>query len=164
MKWPCLICMLFVLYFSKPATGQTPAQKVPDFTLFKLDGTPFTRKQMPLGKASLFSFFDATCSHCRVTMQSLSKRYSELKGISIFLVTLDRKDALIKFINTYGPAFLNKNNVTILQDLNYEFIPKFQPVKYPSVFLYNKNKTLELYEKDDLKMSKIFSRIKSLEK
>jgi len=142
--------------------AQNPASTVPDFTFFKLDGSSFSTRQMPRGKASLFSFFDVTCTHCQTTMQTLSKHHTQLKHLSVYLVSLDRKDAILNFLKKYGPQFLNKSNVTVLQDLNYEFIPKFQPIKYPSVFLYNKNRRLEAYEKDEKKMLKLISRVGKL--
>lgn len=162
MKRRCFLIVWLIICITKSVMSQTPASVVPDFTFFKLDGTPFLTKQIPSGKPSLFSFFDVTCSHCKVTMRLLSKHYPELKGISVFLITLDRKDAIIKFMNSYGPAFLNKKNVLILQDLKYEFIPKFQPLKYPSVFLYNRYKKLEMYEQDEKKMLKVIAKVKSI--
>ena len=151
------LCVL-LMFFAQLTLAQTPAATIPDFTFFKLDGSSFSTRQMPRGKASLFSFFDVTCTHCQTTMQTLSKHHTELRQLSVYLVSLDRKDAILKFLKKYGPQFLNKSNVTILQDLNYEFIPKFQPVKYPSVFLYNKNRRLEAYEKDEKNMLKLVSR------
>ena len=160
LKRTCLV-VLFGFCIGN-AQAQTPASTVPDFTLFKLDGSSFTKRQMPRGKASLFSFFDVTCSHCQTTMQTLSKHHTELKHLSVYLVSLDRKDAILKFLKKHGPQFLNKSNVTVLQDLNYEFIPKFQPIKYPSVFLYNKNQRLEAYEKDEKNMLKLVSKVGKL--
>ena len=149
---------VLLAFCTKTSWAQTPASAIPDFTFFKLDGSRYSVRQMPRGKASLFSFFDVTCSHCQTTMQTLSKHHTELRHLSVYLVSLDRKDAILKFLKKYGPQFLNKSNVTILQDLNYEFIPKFQPIKYPSVFLYNKNRRLEAYEKDEKNMLKLVSR------
>ena len=155
------LCVLFA-FFAQLALAQTPAPIIPDFTFFKLDGSSFSTRQMPQGKASLFSFFDVTCSHCQTTMQTLSKHHTQLKHLSVYLVSLDRKDAILNFLKKYGPQFLSKSNVTILQDLNYEFIPKFQPIKYPSVFLYNKNRRLVAYEKDEKNMLKLVSRVGKL--
>ena len=70
---------------------------------------------------------------------------------------------LYSILSIYGKPFLNKENVIVLQDVLYEFIPKFQPVKYPSVFLYDKNKKLVLYEKDDKKMLNVLKKLKALE-
>jgi hypothetical protein len=162
MKRLCLLSLLFLLYVSKPVNAQTPSPIVPDFTFYKLDGTPFSTKQMIAGKASVFSFFDVTCSHCQTTMRFLAANYTDLKRASVYLVTLDRKDAVLKFISTYGKTLLNKDNVVILQDVNYEFIPKFQPIKYPSVFLYDKSNKLVIYERDEKKMGDVLKKLKAL--
>ncbi len=163
MKSLCLLCLVLLLNVSKIVNAQTPSPTVPDFTFFKLDGTPFSSKQMLPNTPSLFSFFDITCTHCQATMKLLSSHYSDLKGASVYLVTLDRKDGVLNFMNVYGRPFLNKENVIILQDLNYEFIPRFQPVKYPSVFLYDKNRKLVIYEKDDKKMPAVLKKLKVLQ-
>ncbi|WP_207424763.1 peroxiredoxin family protein [Desertivirga brevis] len=163
MKRFWLMWLLCLLNVSKPVIAQTPAPVVPDFTLFRLDGTPFSSKQMVANKPLVFSFFDVTCTHCQTTMKLLSSHYLDLRNAAVYLVTLDRKDAVLKFLNNYGPAFLNKDNVTILQDVQYEFIPKFQPVKYPSVFLYDKNRKLVIYEKDDKKMLSVLKKLKTLQ-
>lgn len=117
---------------------------------------------MIAGKSSVFSFFDVTCSHCQTTMKFLAANYTDLKRASVYLVTLDRKDAVLKFISTYGKTLLNKDNVVILQDVNYEFIPKFQPIKYPSVFLYDKSNKLVIYERDEKKMGDVLKKLKAL--
>lgn len=162
MKRMCMWSLVFLLYVSSSVIAQTPAQVVPEFTLYKLDGTPFSNKDMLTGKASVFSFFDVTCSHCQTTMKILSAHYQDLKNARVYLVTLDQKDAALKFLTTYGKPFLDKENVIILQDIKYEFIPKFRPVKYPSVFLYDKNKKLIVYEKDEKKMPDVLKKLRQL--
>jgi len=96
-------------------------------------------------------------------MKTLSSHYNDLKNAAIYLVTLDRKDAVLTFLNNYGKPFLNKENVIVLQDVNYEFIPKFQPIKYPSVFLYDKNRKLIVYQKDEKKMLDVVKKLKTLQ-
>ena len=163
MKRLSVLSLLLLLYVSKPVIAQTPSPVVPDFTFFKLDGTPFSSKQMVSGKPSVFSFFDVTCTHCQATMKTLSSHYNDLKNAAVYLVTLDRKDAVLTFLNNYGKPFLNKENVIVLQDVNYEFIPKFQPIKYPSVFLYDKNKKLVVYQKEEKKMLDVVKKLKTLQ-
>lgn len=153
--------MFLVLLFSR-TSGQTPANVIPDCAFYKLDGSRFSTRQIPEGKPSLFSFFDVTCPHCRIAIGYLSDHFQELSGISVFLVSLDGRDQVMRFMKKYGPELLNRKNVTILQDVNREFIPRFQPLKYPSVFLYDKFKSLVVYEKDEKKINKVFSRLKGL--
>ena len=49
-------------------------------------------------------------------------------------------------MNKYRSNLNGKKNVTLLQDLKNEFIDKFKPRKYPSMFLYSAEKKLIDYE------------------
>lgn len=161
MKRRSVLLMFLVLLISR-TSGQTPAKVIPDCTFYNLDGSRFLTSHIHRGKPSLFSFFDVTCSHCRIAIGYLSEHSQELNGISVFLVSLDGRDQVMRFMKVYGPELLKRTNVTILQDLNKEFIPRFQPLKYPSVFLYDKFKRLVVYEKDEKRMSKLLEQLKGL--
>lgn len=141
--------------------AQEPVRTIPSFKFFQLSGTPFTDKNIPLGKLSIFSFFDITCSHCQETMQLLNKERPNLSHVNLYLVTMDRKDGTLKFMNVFGANLLNKKNVTVLQDLNQEFIAKFYPRKYPAVFLFDKNKKLLMYQDEESKISSLINKAKS---
>ncbi|PRY55417.1 AhpC/TSA family protein [Arcticibacter pallidicorallinus] len=162
MKLPLIIVSTLLLFFAVPANAQTPAREIPNFTFFTVDGNPFASSQIPKGRPSVFSFFDVTCTHCKSTMKTLGDRYPDLRKASVYLVTLDGRKEALDFVKKHGPQLLNKPNVTILIDLNKEFLPKFQPQQYPSVYVYNKYRRLELYEKDERKIPHIFEKIKSL--
>lgn len=60
----------------------------------------------------------------------------------------------------YAPNLPGKKNITMLRDLQYEFIKKFKPRKYPSMLLYSAEKKLILYEDDEGNMSKFVKLIK----
>lgn len=140
--------------------AQEPVRTIPSFKFFQLSGTSFTDKNIPLGKLSIFNFFDITCSHCQETMKLLAKEHPNLSHVNLYLVTMDRKDALLKFMKTFAPNLLSKKNVIILQDLNQEFIGKFYPRKYPSVFLFDKNKKLIIYQDEESKIIHLLNKAK----
>ncbi|MBK6965243.1 MAG: redoxin domain-containing protein [Bacteroidales bacterium] len=144
--------------------AQTPAQTIPEFTFYKLDKTPFTNKNVTIGKEVLFIFFDVTCDHCQHTISTLSKRISECQKISVYLISLEEKSAIINFLNQFGKNLINQKNVTILQDSNNQFITKFCPRKYPSVFLYSAQKKLRLYDDEDQYLEDFFKLINPLKK
>jgi peroxiredoxin len=139
--------------------AQTPAQTIPDFTFFKLDKTPFTNKNVVSGRQTLFIFFDVTCDHCQHTIKTLSSRINECKNISIYLISLEDKAAITSFFNQYGKNLPSQENITILQDTKEQFIAKFNPRKYPSVFLYSSQKRLLLYDDEDQYLEKFFKKI-----
>lgn len=155
-----LICSFF--YLTGILKAQTPAPEIPNFTFFTVEGNPFFSKQIPRDRPSVFNFFDVTCTHCQSTMKMMGSRYSDLQRVSLYLVTLDGRKEATDFVRRYAPQLLNKKNVSILIDVNKEFMPKFQPQQYPSVYVYNKYRRLELYEKDERKIPLIFEKVKSL--
>ncbi len=140
-------------------SAQTPSQTIPEFTFYKLDKTPFTTKNVAAGKQALFIFFDVTCDHCQHTLGTLSKRISECRNISIYLISMEDKAAINSFFKQYAANLPGLKNVTILQDSKNQFIAQFGPRKYPSVFLYSAQKKLLLYDDEDQYLEKFFKLI-----
>jgi hypothetical protein len=56
-------------------------------------------------------------------------------------------------MSKYGKNLKDKKNVTILQDPQYEFMRKFRPRKYPSMFLYSAKKELIMYDDNEKNVS-----------
>lgn len=152
---------IFVLVFmiSLRVSAQHAAETIPAFTFFKLNKSPFTNKNLEQGKDLFFIFFDAGCEHCQHAIQTLNQHYPELKNTAVYIITLDNQATLNNFMNTYGKTLYGKKNVIILQDLNNEFILKFGPRKYPSMFLYSPEKKLILYEDNEETMFRFFKQI-----
>lgn len=93
-----------------------------------------------------FFFFDPDCDHCQRAATYLNKQSDNYKGTAVYLVSVANVDKINQFITQYLPAFRNKENVTVLQDAKNEFITKFQPIRYPGMFLYSSQKKLVDYE------------------
>lgn len=158
-----LFLILCIVFLSSSLYSQTPpAKELPRCTFSKLDGTFFSTSEIPQGRIALFSFFDVTCSHCQRAMQTFNQQHANLGKVPVFLVSLDEKEAIQTFMEKYGKDLLKMENVMVLQDSKYEFIPAFHPVRYPSVFLYNKNRKLELYESNDENILSIILKAKKL--
>jgi len=131
-----------LLAFSANAQSKT----LPEFTFFKSDNSgAFINKDVTTGRKSLFVFFDITCSHCQEAMKAFNENANKLSNTSVYLVTLDKQASAEKFLSQYASRLYKKKNVTLLFDRYNEFIVKFQPVKYPSIFLYSEKRKLELY-------------------
>lgn len=149
-----------LLLISFNVSAQTPAATIPDFRLFRPDKTVFTNRNLVPGKMSFFIFFDAGCDHCQRAMSHLSQHYDAYKKAAIYLVTMDAPATTDYFMREYAPNLPGKKNITMLRDLQYEFIKKFKPRKYPSMLLYSAEKKLILYEDDEGNMSKFVKLIK----
>ena len=152
--------VVFLLLISLDTSAQVPAQTIPQFKFFKLDGSSFTNKNLEANKLLFFCFFDISCEHCRHAMGKISLHYEEFNKTAIYLITLDNKEGIKNFMEHYGQSLPLKKNVTILQDLQNQFITKFRPVKYPSAFLYSPNKDLMLYDDSDDNIMKVLKQIK----
>ncbi|HEY6977961.1 MAG TPA: redoxin domain-containing protein [Chitinophagaceae bacterium] len=152
------ILTLFLL-ITFNVSAQTPALTIPDFNFFKLDNSVFTNKNLAPDKMLFFFFFDAECEHCQHAMTNLNQHYEEYKKAAVYLISLDSKEKIDQFMNKYGPNLNGKKNVTLLQDLKNEFIIKFKPRKYPSMFLYSVEKKLIDYEDNEESMFRFSKRI-----
>jgi peroxiredoxin len=152
---------LLILLISASAHAQTPASAIPEFTFYKLDNTAFTNKSIRPGKLSLIVFFDASCDHCQHAMQAYNQHYSELNKTAIYLVTLDNQANINYFMTKYANNLYGGKNVTILQDLKNEFIKKFGPRKYPSMFLYSPQKKLLIYDDEPKNVGNFLKKIKA---
>ena len=160
MKYIVTILMLLFSSFL-PAAAQKPAAIVPEFTFYKVDKTSFTNAQLPGSKMLFFVFFDITCEHCQQAIQYINRHHKAFEKVAVYLITLDEWDKVKLFINRYGPQLENKTNIKILRDTRNEFITKFGPVKYPSLFLYSAKRQLILYDDEENSLERFKEKINS---
>lgn len=154
------ILLIIILVSVSSGINAQPASVIPEFTMFREDKTAFTNQQLNKEKLLFFLFFDVKCEHCRQAVQTISKRYGEMNNTYIHLVTLDQPEEVKAFLNKYGKNLLDKNNVSLFFDLRNEFIIKFKPRKYPSIFLYSPQRKLIIYDDNPEKLPKFFDEIK----
>ena len=148
--------LAIILAFSLNVSSQVPAQTVPNFTFFRLNNDAFCNKDLELSKMLFFVFFDSDCEHCQRAITNLNQNYQLYKKIAIYLITLDDRKKIDHFMNMYGQNLKDKKNVTILQDQQNEFLRKFNPRRYPSMFLYSPVKKLLDYEDNEKGMFRVF--------
>jgi len=150
----------FVLVFNASLLGQSPARSIPIFQFFRLDKSSFTNKDLTKDKPHFFIFFDATCDHCQLVTGYINSHYNDFKNARLYFITLDNRQTLDVFMNKYGKNLQGKGNILILQDLKKEFIKKFGPRKYPSLFLYNAQQSLVLYDDESDHITKFADMLK----
>jgi peroxiredoxin len=137
---------LISIHISAQITSQPPAQAIPEFQFVQFNNSPFTNQNLPKGKVIFFMFFDPDCDHCHQAIKSIGENLQSFKKIAIFLISVDDERKINQFMDTYGSQLKGLKNVTILQDKLQQFIVKFNPVRYPSMFLYSPEKKLLDYE------------------
>ena len=148
MKIVMRIFIFFLLVSSNIAAqyAAPPAQTIPAFEFSRFDKTVFTNKDLAANKPLFFFFFDCTCEHCQHAMTYLNQNFKDFKKAGVYLISLDTQPMINAFLNKYAPNVINQKNVTLLQDTKNEFITRFKPRQYPSLFLYDANKKLLGYE------------------
>jgi peroxiredoxin len=141
---------VFFLLISSHVAAQysvpPPAQTVPAFEFARFDKTEFTNKNLASNKPLFFFFFDCTCEHCQHAMTYLNANFKDYKNAAVYFISLDSVQTINNFLHKYAPDVIGQKNVTILLDAKTQFITKFKPRKYPSLFLYDANKKLLDYE------------------
>lgn len=148
-----IIVSAFFFFSSLFVSAQIPAATIPEFNFLKQDKSIFINKHLEPCKRIFFIFFDTECEHCRHAIQYINQHVKEFKKAAVYLITLDSREKIALFLAKYGPQLLNINYVTVLQDPYNEFILKFKPRKYPSIFLYSAKKELMLYDDEEQNLS-----------
>lgn len=149
MKKIHLILLLFVVFTSQSCNAQTSSsneapQSMPEFTFYTLNGNqPVSRTSLAIQGNVVFVFFDTGCSVCREDIQLMGENYEKINNANIYLISQQDAPYVTDFMNTYGKGLLNRKNVTVLLDRNYEFLGKFNPVQYPSVYVYGQDRKLK---------------------
>lgn len=150
--------LLLCLIISAKISAQGPAEIIPVFKLYKQDKSIFTNTNLSKDKMLFFVFFDAACDHCQHAFQYMNQHHREFDKAAVYFITIDNPATTAIFLNKYGNNLKGKRNITLLLDLNNEFIRKFKPRKYPSMFLYSTQKKLLLYDDNEQTLPR-FSKI-----
>ena len=158
VRYKLFLLMLFSLSAGK-IVSQLPAQILPDFEFSRLNKSPFTNNDLPKEKMLFFVFFDSDCDHCQHAVKNIDQQYASFKKAAVYLISTDDKDKINRFINTYGQHLKNQTNVVLLRDNLNQFVAKFKPLKYPSMFLYSANKKLVQYEDNEESVFRFFKPI-----
>ena len=153
--------LVLLVFMSISTVAQKPAATIPEFNFFRLDKTSFTNKSLEKGKLLFFVFFDTECDHCQHAIKYMNEHYAKFNKVAVYLITQDVKSKIDLFMNKYGQNLRGRKNITLLQDLNLEFIQKFKPRKYPSLFLYSADKNLILYDDNEQNFPEFLKKIKS---
>ena len=151
----------FLLVFVT-ASAFSQVRSLPEFRFFRMDnGAEVTHRNVTPGKKTLFVFFDTECPHCRVAITEYNHQQAKLNDINVFLITRDQKNVVNTFLKEVGSKLIAKKNVTVLADNQNQFIGKFLPKKFPSMFLFGANRQLMIYTDEEKDIPVILEKIKS---
>ena len=155
------ICLLLVMILLSP-TIWSQVKSLPEFSFVRMDNeAPFTQKNIQPGKKTFFIFFDTECPHCMQAISEYNENEKSMNSINMIMVTRDPKKDVVPFLKNFGPKLITKKNVTVLSDKNNQFIARFLPRKFPSMFLFNKNNQLMLYSDEEKDIPRFLQLIKA---
>ncbi|WP_231388298.1 peroxiredoxin family protein [Sphingobacterium hungaricum] len=121
------------------------AQQAPDtipsfqrFVSYETDSIVVNSDNLPDSGYIVFNFYDAGCGHCQELGESIAKNFSSYAENSTFyFISMNAKEYVDGFINTYTPSLKNQKNVIFLHDRGTEFFERFDPSHYPSTYIYD---------------------------
>jgi peroxiredoxin len=134
---------------------------LPEFEFFRLNHLPFTNKDLPKDKKLFFLFFDTDCAHCHRALERINQQYQLFDKASVYLVSLNSPEKIVQTVKTYGRELARQKNVTLLVDKQNQFIDRFKPRRYPSMFLYAPSGALIDYEDNELTVFRILRFLKT---
>lgn len=150
-----LVLSLSLAGYAQPA----PAKNIPDFTFYRMDGRPFSKKELSKTKKIVFVFFDVTCDHCQKELKAMSDKIDQFKKAEFYLVSMDNVPGIQMFMGRYAPKMKGRGNVTLLTDLDRQFITRFMPVQYPATYIYGTDGKLIRYFGQNSKMADIIATV-----
>lgn len=111
---------------------------IPEFVFTKLtDKEAFTSRELESGKYVLIIYFNTECEHCMYEAEQISQNIEQFENCRILMISFEETDTLQAFAEKYN--FVGQNNITVLQDKEFEFDDIFGRSPIPTSFIYNKN-------------------------
>ncbi len=153
------LSMIFLSLASSAYAQSGPAPIIPDFTFQRFNGQPFSRKDLALNKKIVIVFFDVSCDHCQNELKAVSTRFDDFKKAEFYLVSMDNVPAIQAFMKKYATKMQGKPNVTLLRDVNRQFIVRFRPIQFPATYVYDPNKRLVKYFGQNSKVADIIAAV-----
>lgn len=151
---------LYSLFFAsaffliQPVFAQAP-KALPAFTFDEVyQASKFNSDKLPKSGYIVLNFYDPGCGHCQKMGAGIAQNLAKLKNVSFYFISMNDKVYVDGFINMHAKALKNAANVKFLFDAGTQFIEKFKPSNYPSLYIYDaKTKMLvqHLDGEDDVK-------------
>lgn len=114
--------------------GFSQQKSIPDFHFTDTDKTPFSKKNIPKGKALLLIYFRSDCDHCEHTAMELKTGAKQYPGM-IWMVSGEDVAALQTFESMMG--LFDIPNLKVLQDKKHQMHTFYNFTQLPFIVLYN---------------------------
>lgn len=158
MKFPICSLMLALFLFSLVGKAQNAAQPVvlPQFSFAELSGgKAITNADLPRSAKKVFIFYDPGCGHCQEEAEAIGKNLDKFEGVHFYFISMQDKPLIEEYVRKYGKRLVNQKQVKFLHDSKYEFVGKFHPKQFPSLYVYSADNRLLGYADGPKKISDI---------
>lgn len=157
-----LLSKLLFLFVLTAQAQLKISDKLPAFTVTKLDGTTFTQNNVAQGKYALFVYFNPSCPHCQNAFKTLNEKIAELPtNVMIYPVSYRSAEPTHKFMERYAPQFSVLDKVTYLIDNKETFGAAFNVQRFPSMYLFSPEGKLIYFEEDASKVMEFKEKVVS---
>jgi hypothetical protein len=152
-----LVCFSVVVLL----VGEVASQPIPQFKMYLSDKTIFSAAELPKAKPVILIYFDPDCDHCQILMKEVFKRINQFKSAEIVMVTFKSITELAAFEIKYNTH--NYTNIKVGTEGNLFYLRNYyQLIKMPFTALYDKNKNLSYYYRQDTSVDDLLRRLKNL--
>ncbi len=91
-------------------------------------------------KQTIVVYFKTDCPFCHDEISALSQNIDIFKDVSVFFISSDHKKDIAEFITNF-----NTSKLTFLYDKNEDVKEVLHVKKYPSIFVFSKDKLIKRF-------------------
>ena len=126
---------------------------LPKFSFQTLEGSAFTKANLPKNNKAVFIYFNTECGYCFYETKDISEQLEHFKATTLLLISNESKEAIKAF--AIKQNLLDKDKVICLQDSTYTFAKQFEANSIPYILAYDAQGKLLLRHKGQLRAEKL---------
>jgi peroxiredoxin len=128
-------------------------QSIPQFSFMNsLNQNVFSNDSIENEKACLIIYYHSECDHCQYEAEEISKYSEQFENYQVIMISFEPVENILIFREKYN---LNQPFIKFLQDTKYQFDDIFGHSPIPTLFIYNKDKTLVKQFKGEVKVESL---------
>ena len=132
---------------------QQQISTLPEFSFQTLEGSAFTKTNLPKNNKAVFIYFNTECGYCFYETKDISEQLERFKATTLLLVSNESKEAIKAF--AIKQNLFSKDQVIFLQDSIYTFAKQFEANSIPYILAYDTQGKLLLRHKGQLRVEKL---------
>jgi hypothetical protein len=141
---------------------QRKRQSLPDFKFEGIDGAEIGRKDLPAGQPVTILYFDPDCSHCKTTVESVSRKIDAFESSqnTIVMVSSADRSRVIPLLSEF--QLLKHPAVKVALCEPQQFLETFGTTETPTMLFYAGDFDLKMAYKGAVNMPGIDDGLKAV--